>query len=457
MAPFACMIFLACCVATACHYWKELHLPDDTKASRRFWAWALKGIALPLVLWVMFNLGIVATLPPLWPNLHHVQAVSGSWLWALITLTLVAAFMIGSYWAATTFGWLLTTIALRTQSREDFLGFSVFLSLLLVPVAAVLTYYGGFAWLGLAICLWLVPIIHFTCADARIRKLPPMYSRAIAKLKFGKDTEAEAEVIRELEKHEDDFEGWMMLADMYATRFKDLSQADQVVRDLCNQPNITSVQISLALHRLADWHLKLGNDPEAACRALVELCHKLPNTHFSRMAQKRISQLPMTRADLLDQREKTFRIPVADPSFNDPSEEKSKPELSVVDALALASDYTERLKEDPNDVPAREAFAAVLAEHLAKIDLAIEQLELLIAMPEQPDKKIAEWLCLMATWLLRYRHDEEAAVKVMERLVHEYPQTPQAFAAQKRLNLLELERRFRRAATKHVAPTGAGA
>jgi hypothetical protein len=106
-----------------------------------------------------------------------------------------------------------------------------------------------------------------------------------------------------------------------------------------------------------------------------------------------------------------------------------------------------KLKQDPNNVPARERFARLLAEELEKVDLAVEQLELLIAMPAQPEERIAEWLSLIAAWQLKYQNDKEAAMRSMERLVREYPQTPQAFAAQRRLNLMELERRFKRAAS----------
>jgi hypothetical protein len=75
-------------------------------------------------------------------------------------------------------------------------------------------------------------------------------------------------------------------------------------------------------------------------------------------------------------------------------------------------------------------------------------LNLLIEMPEQPERKVAAWLGLMARWQLEIRKDEEAARSLMERLVHEYPQTSDAFAAQRHLNLMELERRFKRAAAE---------
>jgi hypothetical protein len=439
------LMIAGCFVALALHYWEQL-FADDAQAWRSFISWALRGLLTPLAIWIFFNLGLCSRLPPLWPQVHLLQAAGGSWIMATLAVAMVAAFVITSYWTAATFGWMTTMIASRTQSHGDFIGFSIFWSVLLLPIAGLVTYYGGLTQLGLAISVWLVPIIHFTHTDARLRKNAPMYSRAIAKLKFGKYADAEAEVIHELEKQGEDFDGWMMLAEMYASNFNDLPQADRTIRDLCNQPNITSVQISIALHRLADWHLKLGNDPDAACAALVELCQKLSGTHFARMAQLRISQLPITRKDLIEQREKKIRIPASAPNLDDPRNNVLKPQLSRADALAVANEHTAKLRQDPNNVPARERFATVLAEDLGKVDLALEQLELLIGMPEQPEKKIAEWLGLMAKWQLRYRKDEAAAQELMERLVHEYPQTSEAFAAQRHLNLMELERRFKRAA-----------
>src|SRR2546430_17506194 len=109
-------------------------------------------------------------------------------------------------------------------------------------------------------------------------------------------SDAELEVLHELEKCEEDFDGWLMLAELYARHFHDLPEADRTIRELCGQPNVTGIQISLALHRLADWHLDLGADPLSARNALAEICQRWPGTHFARMAQLRINQLQIGRA-----------------------------------------------------------------------------------------------------------------------------------------------------------------
>jgi hypothetical protein len=71
--------------------------------------------------------------------------------------------------------------------------------------------------------------------------------------------------------------------------------------------------------------------------------------------------------------------------------------------------------------------------------LAIEQLELLLGMPDQADSKKAEWLSLIAAWQLKYRNDREAGRAILERLVKEYPMSGQAFAARRRIELMDRE------------------
>ena len=53
-------------------------------------------------------------------------------------------------------------------------------------------------------------------------------------------------------------------------------------------------------------------------------------------------------------------------------------------AAYLAKQCVEALKKNPDDVPARERFARVLADSLGDAKTAIEQIELLLAMPNQP-------------------------------------------------------------------------
>lgn len=439
------LIILICCVLVPAYYWNLFFEDQDTQTSRCLVGWACKGVFVPVIVWMVFNSGISPRMPPLMPEIAIAQSGGASWASATLEVTADGLLVIGSYWAAITLGWLATLIATRASNRTDFISLSVFWCLVLTPLVWPILHFSGWKGVGFAGMVWLLPIVHCTMSLAPSKKPCPIYSRAIAKMKFGRYAEAESAVIRELEKCEEDFDGWMLLADLYANQFNDLPEADRTIREVCDQPKITSLQISIALHRLADWHLKLGENPVAARVALEAICQKLPGSHVARMARQRMDQLPATREELREQlKARSFPLPALS-EILDEGADHTKPETNHADAALLANQYAEKLKRDPNSVPEREKLARILAERLGEVDLAIDQLELLIGMPEQPDQKITEWLSLLAAWQLNYRRDNAAARKPLERLVHEYPQTAQAFAAQRRLNLMEMELRVSRA------------
>ena len=71
--------------------------------------------------------------------------------------------------------------------------------------------------------------------------------------------------------------------------------------------------------------------------------------------------------------------------------------------------------------------------------LAVEQIELLLGMQNQPGVKRVEWLTLIAGWQLQLLGDEAAAMDTLTKIVSDFPSTPQAFAAQRRLNLIKAD------------------
>jgi hypothetical protein len=154
------------------------------------------------------------------------------------------------------------------------------------------------------------------------------------------------------------------------------------------------------------------------------------------MAQLRINQLPRTEAELREQKTaSTIPLPALGDSFA--TEPEFAPATNRDKAVALANGYVQDLKQNPNNVSAREKLARTFAEQLEQADRGIEQLALLLNMPDQSDSKRAEWLGLTAAWHIKYRRDNEAGRQLLGRLIREFPQTPQAFAARRRLQLLE--------------------
>jgi hypothetical protein len=295
--------------------------------------------------------------------------------------------------------------------------------------------------LGVALGVVLAPLAGYAPGIIQPNKLPPLYARAIARMKFGKYKEAEWEIIRELEKVEDDFEGWMLLAELYATRFNDLGEAQRTVLDICEQPYLNPSQLSVALHKLADWQLDLGANPAAARQSIQRIIDRLPGTHLARMAQLRLNQIPASPEKW---RNLHTPKPIPLPALGDGLDESKGKPLDLADrkrSAARAEQLVEQLKTDPNDVDAREKLARVFAEELQRAELGLEQLRLLLNMPDQPDTKRAEWLGLSAAWHLKYQQDPSTGRRILERIVQEFPTSPQAFAARRRLVALEKEAR----------------
>jgi len=418
--------------------------PQHRRGKHARWlaGWFGKGLILPSLIWFLMNIGLSLWIQPFMPQIQYAQNQGGAWFGTFLIYFIAGFFIVSSYWAAITLGWtLLKEIhGLQGDALIDFKGLCATSCIALVLPALGIFLIGRLAGLGFAITLMLAPIAGYAPGILGRKKMTPMYARAIAKMKFGKYREAEMDVINELEKREDDFDGWMMLADLYANQFNDMSEAEQTILEICDQPKTTPSQVGIALNRLTDWHLKISQDPEAARRVLLALCDRLRNTHIARMAQLRMNQLPRNAEEL---REQQSAAPIPLPALGDQLDDPL-PIQDLMDrrkAAAMANSLASRLSEDPNDIAVREKFARILTERLDKADLGIEQLTLLLNMPDQENARRAEWLSTMAAWHIRYRGDSESGLHLLERVVLEFPNTPQALAARRRIHLLQMEAR----------------
>ena len=417
--------------------------PEAGQAERGRWllGWSLKSLLVPLAIWALMNMGMSWNLPPFMPQIQVARNSGTGWGHAFFRVMLDGCFIITSCWAAGTLGWALAEAAsgLEAEARVNFKALC-WTSLLGMGLPALaLAWLGGWPLFGLAAMAILAPIAGYAPPVLNTKKRPPVYARAIARMKFGKYTEAEWEIIRELEKCQDDHQGWMMLAELYAMHFHDLREAEKILLEACSQPTTTPSQLSAALHRLADWHLKRGADPEAARWALQIICDKLKGTHLAHMAQLRINQLPLDAKELREQQQAK---PIPLPALGDTLDEGPPGPCSKLarhKAAQSANACVEKLKRDPNNVEAREKLARLFAEQLDRADMGIEQITLLLEIPEQPEARRAEWWGLIAAWHLKYLHDADAARPILERLVREFPHTPQALAAQRRIRLIDAE------------------
>lgn len=399
--------------------------------------WWLKGWLTPMVLWALINLGLGWWIQPFMPQVQAAQNAGKGWLGVYLLVLARGAFIVTSCWAALTLGWSLARAgqAAQGEPRAKFRSLCLAGGLGMLIPALLLLLLGGWPVTGLAALALLAPIAGYAPGVLHPAQGPPSYARAIARMKFGKYAEAEWEIIRELEKCENDFQGWLMMAELYANHFHDLAEAEQTILEICDHPRTGPSQLSVALHRLADWHLKIGNDPDAARRALQMVCDRLPGTHLAHMAQMRINQLPGTVQEL-QERQAVRPIPL--PALSDALYEPglSPPPPDAKEAATRMQQYKAMLEHNPHDAPTREKLARLLAQ-LGKPQAAIEHLRLLLDAADPSEVRQAEWLGLIAAWQLKHLREPRAARATFEQIIRQFPNTPQALAAQRRLRLLD--------------------
>lgn len=428
------------------HYWLRLPGEGNDERLRAVMMSFIKGAAIPVGIWVVLNLGLLQSLPPLLPSLDNAQQAGRLGVWIALRYLMPATTLIVSFWAG--FALLLLALAVRqrTDKPDEFKHTAIVWSLIMSPVCGLLLLVGGLESVGIALVAWLTPIVHLTLPGMVIPKRPPSYSLAIGKLKFGKYADAEVAIIRELERVENDFNGWMMLAELYAVHFNDFEQAEQTVIELCEQPETEPSNACVALHRLADWYLELRMDPEGARRCMEAISVRYPNTHLDKMARLRLRRLPKDRDELEDsKRAKPLHLP----ALHDDLEPLPTLTEAEHDAATTAAErYSSRLSAHPEDTANREAFARSLAK-LGKLDTAIEQVDLMLSMDGQSTEARAEWMGLKAAWMTHLQGDCPAVRALLQELIDEYPDSTQAFGAKRRLLLFdEQARTIRHAAAK---------
>lgn len=268
-------------------------------------------------------------------------------------------------------------------------------------------------------------------------KAQPLYSMAEAKRKRGKLREAMYEIQAQLEKFPDDFRGQMLLAEIQAENADDLPGAEATIHRICSQPRHSPPQIAGALGALADWHLRLDQDVDAARAALQEIVDRFPETDIAYNASKRLAHLAET-GTLVDAR--APRTIVMNPGSEIPAHKMKLADiLPVEDSGAEATRLVAHLNTFPNDAEAREQLAKIYVDHYQRLDLATEQIELLINQPAESPRRIAHWMNLLADMQVRATGTTELAAATLHHLIERFPNQAFTEVARQRLAMLALE------------------
>ncbi|MGO8837087.1 MAG: tetratricopeptide repeat protein [Limisphaerales bacterium] len=265
------------------------------------------------------------------------------------------------------------------------------------------------------------------------------YSIAIARRKQGKFPEAVMEVRRQLACFPNDFEGMMLLAAIQAEDVKDLASAEITLNHFGDQPHPPPKQFAAAMNQLADWQLKLAQDADAARTALEKIIARFPDTELALLAAQRIGHLAGAEKNFLaahDRQSVALPEGVKNIGLLKASEHLRH---TGTEPETLAADYVKHLEQHPLDTEIREQLAILYADHYQRLDLATGELEQLIESPNQPARRVAHWLNLLADLQVRHGADYDTVRQTLERIVERFPDWAAAEMARSRLNRLPLE------------------
>jgi tetratricopeptide (TPR) repeat protein len=266
----------------------------------------------------------------------------------------------------------------------------------------------------------------------------PAYSVAQSNQKRGRYLEAVAEIRKQLDRFPADVEGQLLLAQIQAEDLKDLPAAELTIQRFCDQPGHAPPNIAFALYSMADWHLKVGQDREAARRDLEKIIEVLPDTEFALGAAHRIAHLGSAEMMLAPHERKKFAVTEGVQNLGLLRDQKHLMPAEP-DPAQVAAECVKHLEQHPLDTEARATLAVIYADHYGRLDLATGELEQMIEQPNQPARLIVHWLNLLADLQIRSGAGFEAAQQTLQRIVDRDPDIAAAEIARHRLALLRLE------------------
>ncbi len=306
------------------------------------------------------------------------------------------------------------------------------------PLGAVIGVFLGIMWapnLGAALAK---PFTSFYDGGEQEVEERPFYAIARAKQKRGSYPAAIAEIRKQLHRFPEDYEGWMLLAEIYANDLKDKEAAFESIDEILRHRDHNPKNIAFALNRAADWHLKLASDREAARQSLAEIIVRFPDSELAHSAEQRIAHLTTDKM-LSEERERPRLVMVHHDEHIGLRGEVADPRTPAEDPADAAGRLVARLTDYPLDVEAREELAKIYADHYQRMDLAAGQIEQLLETPGVPPKEKARWLHLLADLHVRVGQDRPAAELALRRVIELNPKGALAAQAASRIAYLDGE------------------
>src|SRR4051812_34338615 len=101
----AAVILLASLLLIVFVYLQRLAADKHSSIRQWFKSWVAKALGVPILFWIVWNLGLLPGLPPL--MLQMVQSGGGTQAQAFVTVLASGLLVIGFYWATVSLAWFL--------------------------------------------------------------------------------------------------------------------------------------------------------------------------------------------------------------------------------------------------------------------------------------------------------------------------------------------------------------
>lgn len=264
----------------------------------------------------------------------------------------------------------------------------------------------------------------------------PLLSMAQARRQRGFYAEAIEELNRQLEKFPGDFMVLSMIAAIQAEDLKDIAAAEATMEQAFAFPKLPPQTHAAALNMMADWRLKI-NDLDGAKVHLKCIVVNFPNTPQSHQAEQRLAHMASPEQYQAAHESKTYSVKAG---LRDIGLASSSAMASAEpDFAAIANGYVKHLEKFPLDMEIREKLAVLYAESYQRVNMAADQLEIMISRPNESPKNVVRWLNLLATLHAKYGNDLPSAEQALRRIIALNPKAAAADMATTRLANLRSE------------------
>ena len=252
----------------------------------------------------------------------------------------------------------------------------------------------------------------------------PYYAHAEARRMAGDIPGAIAAVRAELEKFPNDYDGRMRLAALLAEHSEDLPGAIAVIEEALQLKNLRPGQIAYALNTAADWHLKFGRDSASARLAIERITTLLVGTDAALHGEQRLANLATPEMLAYEDDHQPIVLPEFDRKLGLRRRKFVAPEKPDINAEERR--LRDRLAKNANDWIAREELARLYVEQFEFIERGLQELELLIRTPGQPQREVVRWLHQQADWQAKLLNDVAGGRATLQRVQELYPKSAAA-------------------------------